>query len=73
MGHEYTGIVVEVGSDVKTLKPGDRIVSPFTSSWYVIISCQEKLPHARLLISFTAASASTASEGFHLAAKGVSC
>ncbi|EAS36600.3 alcohol dehydrogenase [Coccidioides immitis RS] len=32
MGHEYTGIVTEVGSDVKTVKPGDKIVSPFTSS-----------------------------------------
>lgn len=35
MGHEYTGTVVEVGSGVKTVKPGDKIVSPFTASWYV--------------------------------------
>ncbi|KAF2107461.1 chaperonin 10-like protein [Lophiotrema nucula] len=32
MGHEFTGQVEEVGSDVKTLKKGDRVVSPFTVS-----------------------------------------
>jgi len=32
MGHEFTGIVDEVGSDVKTVKKGDKIVSPFTVS-----------------------------------------
>ncbi|KAI9737469.1 MAG: hypothetical protein M1834_009624 [Cirrosporium novae-zelandiae] len=35
MGHEFTGIVDEVGSSVKTLKRGDSVVSPFT------ISCGE--------------------------------
>src|SRR5438309_314189 len=30
MGHEFMGEVVEVGRDVKKLKPGDRIVVPFT-------------------------------------------
>lgn len=33
MGHEFTGVVVEVGKDVKNVQPGDKIVSPFTSSW----------------------------------------
>lgn len=32
MGHEFTGEVVEVGSEVKTVKKGDTIVSPFTTS-----------------------------------------
>lgn len=32
MGHEFTGIVDSVGSDVKTVKVGDHIVSPFTTS-----------------------------------------
>ncbi|CAN8096578.1 unnamed protein product [Discula destructiva] len=32
MGHEFTGVVVEAGKDVQTIKPGDKIVSPFTSS-----------------------------------------
>jgi len=35
MGHEFTGVVAEAGSEVKTVKPGDKIVSPFTVSWYV--------------------------------------
>lgn len=34
MGHEFTGIVVETGSEVKTIQKGDKIVSPFTTSWY---------------------------------------
>lgn len=38
MGHEFTGEVVEAGSAVKTVKKGDRIVTPFTVSWYVTIS-----------------------------------
>lgn len=35
MGHEFTGTVKEVGSEVKTVKVGDKIVSPFTVSWSV--------------------------------------
>jgi threonine dehydrogenase-like Zn-dependent dehydrogenase len=33
MGHEFTGTVVETGTAVKTLKKGDTVVSPFTTSW----------------------------------------
>lgn len=33
MGHEFTGTVEEVGSAVKNLKKGDKVVSPFTVSW----------------------------------------
>ncbi|RYP60235.1 hypothetical protein DL769_008196 [Monosporascus sp. CRB-8-3] len=33
MGHEFTGIVVDVGKHVKSVKVGDKIVSPFTVSW----------------------------------------
>ncbi|KAH6649191.1 chaperonin 10-like protein [Truncatella angustata] len=32
MGHEFTGIVVEVGPKVRTFKIGDKVVSPFTVS-----------------------------------------
>ncbi|KIV99691.1 uncharacterized protein PV09_08682 [Verruconis gallopava] len=32
MGHEFTGIVDQVGSNVQDLKPGDHVVSPFTIS-----------------------------------------
>jgi threonine dehydrogenase-like Zn-dependent dehydrogenase len=31
MGHEFTGHITEVGSDVKTVQVGDKIVSPFTT------------------------------------------
>ncbi|KAI1917471.1 hypothetical protein LOZ61_000534 [Ophidiomyces ophidiicola] len=41
MGHEYTGIVQEVGSEVKTVKPGDKIVSPFTSSCGKCFYCKQ--------------------------------
>jgi hypothetical protein len=37
MGHEFTGIVKEVGKEVKTVKVGDKIVTPFTVSWCVNI------------------------------------
>lgn len=33
MGHEFTGVVVEAGSGVKSVKLGDKVVSPFTTSW----------------------------------------
>jgi threonine dehydrogenase-like Zn-dependent dehydrogenase len=32
LGHEFVGEVVERGAAVKTLKPGDRVASPFTTS-----------------------------------------
>jgi 2-desacetyl-2-hydroxyethyl bacteriochlorophyllide A dehydrogenase len=32
MGHEFTGEVVEVGRDIKTLKIGDHVMSPFSTS-----------------------------------------
>ena len=35
MGHEFTGVVKEVGSEVKTVKVGDKVVAPFTVSWWV--------------------------------------
>ena len=31
-GHEFIGIVEEVGSDVHTVRPGDPVISPFVSS-----------------------------------------
>ena len=33
MGHEFTGSVEELGSDVKTVQKGDKVVCPFTVSW----------------------------------------
>jgi len=34
MGHEFTGTVVEVGGKVTGFQEGDKVVSPFTTSWY---------------------------------------
>lgn len=31
-GHEFIGIVEEVGSDVRSMKPGDAVIAPFVSS-----------------------------------------
>jgi threonine dehydrogenase-like Zn-dependent dehydrogenase len=39
MGHEFTGTVVEAGSDVHTVRAGDKVVTPFTASWYVLRKC----------------------------------
>ncbi|KAK3944597.1 chaperonin 10-like protein [Diplogelasinospora grovesii] len=35
MGHEFTGVVTEVGSQVQSVKVGDKVVAPFT------VSCME--------------------------------
>lgn len=32
MGHEFVGEVLEIGSDTGALSPGDRVLSPFTTS-----------------------------------------
>ena len=41
MGHEFTGIVEEIGSDVKSFKKGDQIVSPFTTSCGECFYCKQ--------------------------------
>ncbi len=33
MGHEFCGVVMEVGEDIQTLEVGAVILSPFTVSW----------------------------------------
>lgn len=43
VGHEPMGIVVEVGSAVKKLKKGDRVVVPFTISCGSCWFCQKQL------------------------------
>lgn len=30
IGHEFTGIILDVGSGVQNFKKGDHVVSPFT-------------------------------------------
>lgn len=43
LGHEPMGEVVEVGKDLKNLKPGDRVVVPFTISCGECFFCQKGL------------------------------
>ena len=44
MGHEWMGIVEEVGAQVRTLKKGDRVISPFLISDGTCEFCREGLP-----------------------------
>ncbi|KAJ5378273.1 uncharacterized protein N7496_005682 [Penicillium cataractarum] len=39
MGHEFTGEVTEVGSEVRLFRPSDQVVSPFTVSCGVCFYC----------------------------------
>jgi threonine dehydrogenase-like Zn-dependent dehydrogenase len=43
MGHEFIGIVEEVGDDVRTLKAGDLVVAPFLWSDGTCVFCREGL------------------------------
>jgi threonine dehydrogenase-like Zn-dependent dehydrogenase len=43
MGHEFIGVVEAVGVDVRTVKPGDVVVSPFLWSDGVCVFCREGL------------------------------
>lgn len=41
MGHEFTGTVEEAGADVKTVRRGDKVVSPFTVSCGECFYCKK--------------------------------
>src|SRR5919112_251236 len=43
MGHEFIGLVEAVGSDVRTVKPGDLVVAPFAWSDGTCVFCKEGL------------------------------
>ena len=43
LGHEPMGIVEEVGSEVKQIKPGDRVVIPFNISCGHCYMCDQQL------------------------------
>ena len=42
-GHEFTGVVEEVGSEVGNLKKGDSVLVPFNIACGKCVFCQEKL------------------------------
>jgi len=46
MGHEFMGIVEEVGSEVKNLRRGDRVVVPFPVACGQCYFCNHDLPTA---------------------------
>jgi len=43
LGHEFMGEVVDVGKDVKNLKPGDRVVVPFTIACGRCFFCERQM------------------------------
>jgi threonine dehydrogenase-like Zn-dependent dehydrogenase len=43
LGHEFMGEVVEVGSEVRTLKAGDRVIVPFPIACGRCFFCREQL------------------------------
>jgi D-arabinose 1-dehydrogenase-like Zn-dependent alcohol dehydrogenase len=42
-GHEFVGAVEAVGSDVRSVRPGDSVISPFASSDGTCEFCQSGL------------------------------
>lgn len=44
MGHEFMGVVEEVGPDIRHLKRGDRVVVPFPIACGQCFFCEHKLP-----------------------------
>ncbi len=43
MGHEFVGVVTAVGSEVRTIKTGDRVFAPFTTNCGTCFFCQAGL------------------------------
>ena len=43
LGHEFMGEIVEIGSGVKSLRPGDRVVVPFPIACGGCFSCHQEL------------------------------
>ena len=43
MGHEFIGVVEDVGADVRTMKAGDLVVAPFVWSDGTCVFCREGL------------------------------
>lgn len=44
IGHEFIGVVAEVGTEVRTLRPGQRVIAPYTFSDGTCGHCREGFP-----------------------------
>jgi len=44
MGHEFVGEIVELGKEVRTLRKGDFVFSPFTTNCGACFYCRKNLP-----------------------------
>jgi threonine dehydrogenase-like Zn-dependent dehydrogenase len=62
MGHEYVGVVEEVGSEVKTVEPGDFVVGSFVISDGTCEICRSGYPSRCVNGQFVAQSIGTQSE-----------
>lgn len=63
IGHEFTGTVVETGSDVKTVDVGDWVISPFRYSDGVCEFCAAGLPSSCVNGGFWGRESSEAGQG----------
>ena len=62
MGHEYVGIVEEIGSQVSTVKPGDFVVGSFVISDGTCEICLAGYPSKCVNFQFVSADVGTQSE-----------
>ncbi|WP_022683518.1 zinc-dependent alcohol dehydrogenase family protein [Sphingobium bisphenolivorans] len=52
MGHEAVGVVLDVGSDVQRIKPGQVVIMPFADSDGTCLFCEEGLQTACVQVNF---------------------
>ncbi|MCA0251329.1 MAG: zinc-dependent alcohol dehydrogenase family protein [Actinobacteria bacterium] len=62
MGHEYVGVVEEVGSEVRTVKPGDFVVGSFVVSCGVCEICRSGYPSKCVYFQFVHGTIGTQAE-----------
>ncbi|MGH3674848.1 MAG: zinc-dependent alcohol dehydrogenase family protein [Mycobacterium sp.] len=62
MGHEYVGVVEEIGSEVKTVQPGDFVVGSFVISDGTCEICRAGYPSRCVNAQFVAQSVGTQSD-----------
>ena len=40
IGHEFVAVIEEVGTEVRTVRPGDLVIAPFVYSCGVCVNCR---------------------------------